>query len=87
MAKEKECVRHGKHERRKCPACVWCEDYPSAVRFESGCPMCGQPLYSNGHMMSCGNDDCLMRTTSHPPLQRPRRQVRPEAVGLKGSRL
>jgi hypothetical protein len=85
MAKEKICPRHGRHERRTCPACAWCSAYPSRVKFEQGCPMCGEPLGGNGGLMWCHNDICLMATTSHPP-PRSRRQVKPSDVGLRGSR-
>lgn len=85
MAKERICALHGRHERRKCPACEWCRQYPLQVRHESGCPMCGEPLDdSNGFLMTCTNDLCLMQTTSHPPL---RRKANPADVGLRGSRL
>jgi hypothetical protein len=87
MAKEKVCPLHGSHERRKCPACVWCETYPNHVAYKSGCPRCGRELHSNGHIMSCGNNDCLMQTTNHPPLTGQRRRVKPSAVGLRGSRV
>ena len=84
-AGEKECVRHGKHEQRKCPACVWCESYPSNVRHESGCPMCGRSLHSNGLIMCCTEDDCAMQTTSHAPPPPERGRVRPEDGGCAGA--
>lgn len=88
MAQEKTCPRHGRHERRQCPACVWCADYPNRVRFESGCPMCGEPLDDNTRMVFfCTNDACPMMSTSHPPPPLIRRRVQPEDVGLRGRRL
>jgi hypothetical protein len=84
MAKEKVCDKHGTHQRRKCPACEWCERYSWSVKFTTGCPRCGHELHSNGHIMSCGNDDCPMLTTSHPPV---RVKVKPSDVGLRGSRI
>jgi len=87
MPKEKECELHGSHERRKCPACVWVEKYPGSVTYRSGCPRCGQALASNGLIMWCDNDRCLMRSTSHAPLPAKRGRVKPSAVGLRGSRM
>ena len=88
MANEKVCDRHGRYERRTCPACAWCSANPGHVKFKSGCPLCGEALDDNTrHLMSCTNDDCPMMTTSHPPPQIRRRRVQPSAVGLKGRRL
>lgn len=59
------CEKHGPHERRKCPACVWVNAHPSLVNFTSGCPRCGEQLAGNAFIMWCANDTCPMQSTSH----------------------
>ena len=62
---ERVCEKHGKHARRKCPACVWVEAHPGLVKFDEGCPRCGRQLAGNGQIFWCGNERCKMQSTSH----------------------
>jgi hypothetical protein len=64
---EQTCPKHGVHESKKCPACVWIRKYTSFATYENGCPLCGLPLQSNGLLMWCDNDKCKMASTSHQP--------------------